>query len=218
MLTNRGPGGIIFSGGTGDMNRAGPLPIDIERIKGLYPAQPQPNFHQYAPPVPLWQLGNRSVAAKGPPAKRVTKRWHSIPFNQNVQPGQPKAWPSCNGYTLIFYCFENQASSDTLGDLFEEALDKWRPATDVSSLLFATDPACEQLPCICTTPGVAEETVHIKLGLVGEPNWSASTLGYRGPSIPNALPHLPRHFIHWPAAPVNFGDRDVVYMAQHLGE
>lgn len=102
LLTARGE--RIWIGGNEDPELAGPSPMDIERVKKLYPKGS--SAHQQAP--------------EGGSGKRVTKRWHTIPFESEARPEHARAWPAwvCESTTYIFYCFEDQASHDALTDLF----------------------------------------------------------------------------------------------------
>ena len=126
----------------------------------------------------------------------------------------------CDSTTYIFYCFEDQASHDALNDLFLSGLAKWAQAFRRSSVVFAADTACGAdylVPCLCSTPGVQETTLHIIQGKRGE-MWPFSTLGYTKPSIDKVYPTLPRHFIQWPTNAGVFNARGPLFMAQQIGE
>jgi hypothetical protein len=94
---------------------------------------------------------------------QVAKRWFTVPDDKEKQQYHPaSAWPH-----TIPYCFEDDAASKIIGDLLPAALAKWKPAMQVSSLAFAPDSACtggNQSPCLCSTKGINEVTVHLRLG------------------------------------------------------
>lgn len=204
LLTAQGE--CIWNGGNENPELAGPSPTDIERVKKLY----------------LKGSGAPRQAHGGRSEKRVSKRWHTIPFESEAGPGHARAWPAwvCDSTTYIFYCFEDQASHDALNDLFLSGLAKWAQAFRRSSVVFAADTACGAyylVPCLCSTPGVKETTLHIIQGKRGE-MWPFSTLGYTKPSIDKVYPTLPRHFIQWPTNAGVFNARGPLFMAQQIGE
>ena len=199
-------GAQIFTGGHPDPRRAGLSRMDIERVMRLYPKR------RGAPPQ----------APGGRPGKRVTKRWHTIPFESEARPEHARAWPAfaCDGTTWITYCYENQAAHDALNGLFMLGLAKWAQGFRQSSIVFAADPACginHLEPCLCTENGILEHTVHIMQGRDGETiTWPLSTLGYREPSP--ADDNMPIHFIQWPTNAGIFNARGPLFMAQQIGE
>jgi hypothetical protein len=204
LLTARGS--IINSGGNPDPNRAGLSRGDIERVMQLYPKR------RAAP----------RQASGEQPEKQVAKRWQSIPFDADARPGQSKAWPvsDCDFRTHITYCYENQASQDTLSDLFAEGLAKWERAILQSSLVFSPDAACGtdiSNPCLCDMDGILDTSVHI---ILGDPRvtWPESTIGYTAPSITQVYRDMPRYFIIWPADAGKFGARSPLFMAQQIGK
>ena len=204
LLTTSGD--RIYTGGHQDPRRAGLSSMDIERVKRLYPKR----------------SGAAQLAPEGRPRKRVTKRWHSIPFESEASPAHARAWPAweCDSITYIFYCFEDQASYDALNDLFLSGLAKWARAFLRSSIVFAADTACGPNalePCLCSDNGIAETSVHIMQGKHGEV-WPFSSLGYTRPSIAKVYPNMPRHFIQWPSNAGIFNARGPLHMAQQIGK
>lgn len=123
----------------------------------------------------------------------------SIPFDKDAGPAHSKSWPAslCDSRSYIPFCYADQASQDSLKDLFTEGLAKWAQVLYQSSLVFAPDVACGPNGvehCLCSTGGISEETVHIMLARQGE-TWPLSTLGHTAPSFPKKHPDMPRHFI-----------------------
>jgi hypothetical protein len=138
---------------------------------------------------------------------QVAKRWFTVPDSQHSMPDQLRSWPprgDMDGQHTITYCFENDDAYRIMGDLFHDALGKWEPAIQVSSLAFAPDPACtgNQSPCMCSTDGVEEVTVRLMLGEGVVEGVAYATNGYRDPFLPRSDPNKPRHYIEWPANPV----------------
>lgn len=208
LLTSGGD--RIYTAGHQDPRRAGLSPRDIERVKALYtPVHIPQQEAASAPPAPS--------AVQG---KRVSKRWHSVPFNQDAQPGQPRAWPLENdGYTYITYCYEDIACSGALAGFVAQAHTIWSEALCGSSVIFVPDSACgsETEPCLCTTNDISEASVHLMLATKGV-KWPSATLGYRDLTLPRADPQMPRHHILWPANAYQFIARGPLLMAQQLGE
>jgi hypothetical protein len=200
LLTARGS--QINPGGNPDPNRAGLSRGDIERVRTMYPQR------RVAP----------RQATEETLEKQVAKRWFTVPYTppgappQGLQAWPP--WPNTHRQTIT-YCYEDQPAADALTRLFEAGLAKWAPAFRVSNVEFITDPNCFQLPCLRTTSQVSPVTVHIMQARV---TWPLSTLGYRDHRTPVLDPRRPRHFIQWPAPPVNFQRRGPLYMAQAIGE
>lgn len=198
-------GSMLYSGGNPDPNRAGLSRMDIQRVMRLYPKR-------------------RGAPPGGRPGKRVTKRWHTIPFESEAEPEHARAWPAfaCDSTTWITYCYENQASHDALNGLFMLGLAKWAQGFQQSSIVFAADPACginPLEPCLCSENGILETTVHIMQGKDEETiTWPLSTLGYRKPGAAQAYENMPRHFIQWPTNAGIFNDRGPLFMAQQIGE
>lgn len=158
-----------------------------------------------------------------PPQKAVTKRWWSVQQAYDAQSIDPQPWPpSDDGKHTVAYCFESQNVFAELGGIFTRALAKWAVAIQASSLEFTPDPECDRLnqsPCLCTTPGVADETLHIMQSQQGQPPFNAeSTLGYRNPNFPRQIGR-PRHFVMWPANANHFGtpSHGGLAMAHELG-
>lgn len=210
--TNRFPlltteGDRIITGGHQDPRRAGLSPMDIERVKKLYPRERV---------APQHSAGEQSGIG-------VTKRWHSVGFNTGAQSGPFTAWPSScddSGSAPITFCYEDGAANDALGDLFAEGLSKWTTAILASGVIFAPDPACgpDYLePCLCSRGDISEVTVHIMLARYGE-TWPSSTIGYTDPRTPRAFPNMPRHYILWPADAGKLKARGPLYMSHHIGE
>ena len=158
-------------------------------------------------PVLLLVLVVACVAVPlSPPANdsdpEVVRRWYSLPEERGIVPQGHRVWPpSDDGSRTIRYCFEDVDSWNTLGPSFELGLAKWAPATRVSSLRFAPDPACSKTPCLCSDPHVAtDETVHVML--VDDDHMTAeSSLGYRPPFVDVLDPNKPRDYLQWSRDP-----------------
>ena len=232
---------LLYSGGNSDTNFAGPSTLDIASITALYPA-PGPQQEPGAPPWRRSGTGNatnptqscptagasgvpvRSVPTKqpsgAPAANRTTKRWYSVPLDMDAQPQDTRAWPPCaDGTRTITYCFETQASYDSLNELLGLALIKWAPAMHTSALAFAPDSACTQgRLCLCSTPDVAEVTLRISLANPIQQRTPRSTIGYKDRIIQNPRPSVPRHYIMWPHLPGFFGLNAPLIFAHELGE
>jgi hypothetical protein len=150
---------------------------------------------------------------------KSNKRWYSVPLDDETSPDNKRTWPACNdGTHTITYCFEDEAAHKDLNELFARALAKWAPAMHESSLDFAPDAACTgdlQSRCLCSTPGVAEITLHIVLT---EHGGAEASLGYREPSLPKLESSKPRHYIFFPADPDFYGAAAPVHMAHEIGE
>jgi hypothetical protein len=149
---------------------------------------------------------------------QVAKGWFSVPDSQHSVPEENRPWPprgSMEGLHAITYCFENDAAYRIIGDLLPDALDKWEPALKVSSLAIVPDPACTggaQSPCLCSTSGVEEVTVRLRLGVHG----AHALIGYYDPFQPFE-PGKPRHYIEWPAIQRDTRARAVLELAHELG-
>ena len=93
------------------------------------------------------------AAPTSPPTSadpEVARRWYSIPEDQEVFQEHTRPWPvGKDGLRTINYCFEDVYSYHQISNILELGLAKWEPATRVSALRFAPDPACEQEPCLC---------------------------------------------------------------------
>lgn len=145
----------------------------------------------------------------------IARRWYSIPDEHEAPPGNHRPWPvGDDGSRTITYCFENVQSYHALANIFALGLAKWEPATRVSALKFAPDPACQQEPCLCDEPDVAEGTLNI--GLQDGNGPAKGTVGYnvhgdsRG-EAPNRLT--------WPTDdPEFFGPLAPLLMAHELGK
>lgn len=155
---------------------------------------------------------------EAPAANRSTKRWYSVPLEQDAPTEAKHPWPTCNdGTRTINYCFEDEASHKELAELFARGLAKWAPAMHVSSLVFAPDAACTgdlHSRCLCSTPGVEENTLHIMLTEDGSPQ---ATVGYLPSSVAVASGR-PRHHIAWPDDPDLFGAGAHLIMAHEIGK
>lgn len=186
-----------------DPNRAGLSRGDIERVTMLYPKQR---------PAPRQATGDLLETT-------IAKRWWSVPEDHETRPEDIRAWPPGeDGSRTMSYCFENRRSFNFLGTTFAEALAKWKPAVDVSSLVFAPDPACKELACLCTATDVAEVTLHIILAADGE-KAAFGTLGYRDRIVEKSDLDKPRHYLMWPADTGQiWGTSTAVVMAHELGK
>ena len=154
-----------------------------------------------------------------PPKKPASKRWWSIPEEHETQPEDIRPWPPGeDGSRIITYCFENQASYDSLHEILALALVKWEPAVRASALAFAPDSACTSGPCLCSAHGVAEVTLRISLVDPKKQQQPLSTMGYTDRIVENPYPNMPRNFIMWPYTPHFFGPNAVLVMAHELGE
>lgn len=219
---------LIHMGGDADPEQAGISDLDIERVVELYP---KGSVDSHSAPAEssstsgesdTMPSGWRSVP-RGPPARPVTKRWWSVQENYDPHSIDPQPWPaSQDGKHTVAYCFQTQNVFAELGGLFTRALAKWAVAIHASSLEFKPDHECDRLdisPCLCTTHGVADETLHIMQAQQGQPPFSAeSTLGYRNPNFPRQIGR-PRHFLMWPANTNHFGtpSHGGLTMAHELG-
>jgi hypothetical protein len=126
---------------------------------------------------------------------QVGERWFGVREDFEIRPQDARAWPACaDGSRTVPYCFGDVDTYQELSEVFAMGLAIWAPAMRVSSLAFAPDPACVQEPCLCSEPGVGEETLHIMLdpGRVA----AASSLGY-DPLFRD--PNQPTHRLLWPA-------------------
>ena len=201
LLTSRGS--TINPGGDPDPDRAGLSRGDIERVVRLYPKQ-------------------RAAPQQGPAGRsgnRAAKRWSTVPEDHETQPQDVRAWPPGeDGSRTIHYCFENQASYDSLHEILALALLKWAPAVQVSALAFAPDAACSQGPCLCSTQGVAEVTLRISLADPKKQQAALTTVGYKDPIVENPHPNMPRHYIMWPYSPAFFRLDAALNMAHELGK
>ena len=216
----------IYIGGNPDPGKAGISNLDIQRVLELYPIQsvgsraaPEgapstPGNSDSMPEDSHWSTGQS-------PGKAVTKRWWSVKEDYLAEDNKPRAWPgSGDGSRIVTYCFQDQRAWDNLGPLFTRALDKWDVAMRVSSLEFAPDTACRQVPCLCTTPNVADTSLHIMQAQEGvQMSLAVSTMGYRNHNIP-VQAGMPRHYVLWPANTNLFGSpaQGILMMAHELGE
>jgi hypothetical protein len=151
---------------------------------------------------------------------QVAKRWFTVQDAQHSVPHETRTWPpldNMEGPRIITYCFEDDTTYRIMGDLLDDALAKWRPATEVSSLAFEPDSACTGIkgPCMCSTNGVEEVTVHLMLGGDGV-NQAQASSGYWDPFLPKVHPNRPRHYIQWPAVWVGTRVRAVLELAHEL--
>lgn len=164
----------------------------------------------------------RAAPQQGPagrPGKRAVKQWSTVPEDHETQPQDVRAWPpGKDGSRTIHYCFEHQASYDSLHEILALALVKWVPAVHASALAFAPDPACSQGPCLCSTRGVAEVTLRISLADPKKQRTPLSTVGYKDRIVENPHPNMPRHYIMWPYTPALFNLDAALVMAHELGK
>ena len=238
---------LLMIGGNANPDLSGPSPVDIQRVQALYPAPPQGNQQQApgAPPgkrsvaedstkseQPWYKVegpGGFSTTVgpvptaqptKAPPAKSPTKRWYSLPLENEAAPDGKRPWPACkDGTRTINYCFEDASSHKELAELFGKALAKWAPAMHASSLTFAPDAACSgelQSRCLCSTPEVAETTLHIILTEKG--GAPEATIGYLPPSATIPDHGTSRHHIVWPNDPDFFGAAAPLLIAHEIGK
>lgn len=149
----------------------------------------------------------------------VERRWYSIPVDEKAGPDERRPWPLCgNGKRVISYCFGDDRAYRDIGDLFLKGIAKWAHVMHISSVVFAPDTACLgpqwRGRCLCSTPGVKEDSLHIILS----DNQASSTVGYLPPSAPNPNPSLPRNNIIWPKH-IGFSKAFApVVMAHEIGE
>jgi hypothetical protein len=222
-------GDLIHMGGDADPEKAGISDLDIERVVELYPV-PTKDSHSTPGESPSTLEGAEMIPPgwhskpAGPPEKSVSKRWYSVQGHHDPQSNTPQPWPvSPDGSHTITYCFETDDVSTNLGATWTRAMLKWRVAIEASSLQILPDPVCDQLgqvPCICRTRGIADETVHIGQTAPNQPMYGAmSSIGWLGPNVPRR-PDRPRHGILWPPnnnwlpSPSHAG----LAMAHELGE
>lgn len=105
-------GNMIYPGGNMNPSRAGLSRGDIDRVMALYPRR----------------RGAPQQGPAGRPGKRAAKRWSTVPEDHETQPEDVRAWPpGKDGSRTIHYCFENQASYDSLREILALALLKWAP-------------------------------------------------------------------------------------------
>lgn len=235
-------GRLIQMAGGADPERAGISDLDIERVAELYP-KGSANSPSTPTKLPSTLAKSPSTPTKSPskpenpdpvpegsqttrgqlPGKAVTKRWWSVQENHDPHSIDPQPWPaSDDGSHTITCCFETDAVFVKLGPLIIRALAKWAVALQASSLKFLPDPVCDQQardPCICSTPGMADETLRIMQAPKDQRlNYAESSLGFRPPNFP--IPNgRPQHFMIWPANANFFGDppRGGLVMAHELG-
>ena len=208
LLTTAGE--LVYMGGDPDDEKAGISEGDIQRVVDLYPKE---SVDSHSAP------GESPPGPADPPGKPVEKRWWSIPEEHETQPEDIRPWPPGeDGSRTISYCFENQASYDSLHDVLALALVKWEPAIQASALAFAPDLACANGPCLCSTHGVPEVTLRISLADPQKQQHPLSSVGYIDRIIEKPWPNLPRHYIMWPYTPYSFGPSAVLVMAHELGE
>ena len=160
---------------------------------------------------------------EAPATNRSTKRWYSVPDSQNAALEVPKPWPpEEDGRRVIRWCHEDEASMDALGIILAWGRWTWENRLhypEEASLFFGNDLACAEplSDCLCSTPGVSDETLRISLSQDEESQFDA-TLGYRDPIVANPDPSKPRHWLHWPSDPEFFGDAGGLMMGHLLGE
>lgn len=210
-------GDRIYLGGNADPEKAGISNLDIQRVVQLYPvrstgSQPTPGGSETMP------QGSHPTPGELP-QKPVEKRWWSVSEEHETKPEDIRPWPPGeDGSRTITYCFENQASYDSLHEILALALVKWEPAIQASALAFAPDSACTHGPCLCSTHGVAEVTLRISLADPQQQPEPLSSIGYIDRIVEKPFPNLPRHYIMWPYTPYAFGPTAGLVMAHELGE
>jgi hypothetical protein len=161
------------------------------------------------------------AAPTSPPTSadpEVARRWYSIPEDQEVFQEHTRPWPvGKDGLRTINYCFEDVYSYHQISNILELGLAKWEPATRVSALRFAPDPACEQEPCLCDEPHVAEVSLHI--GLATRDQAASASVGYNGPETPGVEAGQPQNRLLWPTNdPFFYSQLAPLLMAHELGE
>jgi hypothetical protein len=151
------------------------------------------------------------------PDPEVARRWYSIPEEQEILQGLTRPWPLGNdGLRTITYCFEDIHSYHQLSNIFELGLAKWEPATHVSALRFAPDPACQQEPFLCDEPHVADGSLHI--GLATQGRAACASVGYSGPESPDVKVGQSRNRLLWPTDdPFFYSHVAPLLMAHELG-
>lgn len=221
-------GEFIHIGGDADPEQAGISDQDIERVVELYTAE---SADSHSTPQELPSTPEKSdsmpegsgLIPEQSPWKAITKRWWSVQQDHDAHSNDPQPWPvSDDGSHTITYCFDTDAVFAQVGSIFTRALAKWAVAIHASSLQFLPDTVCDQqarVPCICRTPGMADETLRIIQAPQDQRlNYAESTLGFRTHNFP--IPNgRPRHFMMWPANANFFGDpsRGGLVMAHELG-
>jgi len=64
---------------------------------------------------------------------RVTKRWWTVPLDQETRPEDVRVWPPCaDGTRTVTFCFENVDTYHTVIGILALALAKWAPAMRLS--------------------------------------------------------------------------------------
>lgn len=116
----------------------------------------------------LISFPSQAVSLPVAAGSQIDKRWFSVPLDKDALPVQQKAWPARlgAGKRPITYCFAGEHALSVLGPIFFDAVEKWAPAVQVSSLVFIPDPICSgpsERKCICRG-GMSEPTLHIELG------------------------------------------------------
>ena len=219
LVTNAGE--VIHIGGEPDPEQAGISDLDIERVVELYPPGSE---HSHSKREESDSVPGESHSTPGEPQeKQHVKRWWSVQEEYDANSMESQPWPAANdGKHTITYCFETVAVWNALGAIWTRALAKWAVALQASSLKFLPDPVCDQQarnPCICSTPGMADETLRIMQAPKDQRlNYAESSLGFRPPNFP--IPNgRPQHFMIWPANANFFGDppRGGLVMAHELG-
>jgi hypothetical protein len=238
-------GDLVWAGGNADPELAGLSQLDIERVAVLYPKQhvnPPKNppgkrssdanaleatfpgeLATTTTPVPIYspRPANDSSASQMPADTQVAKRWFSLPTPEEALQMQPdvfRLWPKCGGVSVVTYCFEDENTYNHLNLVFLEGVAKWTRAVTESSLGFAPDSACfGELgsPCLCSSAGVNEVTVHIRISL---DHRFRSTFGYLDPSVPKINANMPRHFLEVGVAAEYTLEFMSLMIAHRLGE
>lgn len=124
--------------------------------------------------------------AYGHPHGNITRRtpWYSIRrFDVNGHERVVQAWPCPVSPRNIYppcpvrYCYNDEASYRALHETVEAAIQLWKPAMDVSNMVFQPDLG-KGTRSMCSDPGVRRDAVRIKLepGLQGSA--ACATLGH----------------------------------------
>ena len=100
-------------------------------------------------------------------SKEIPKRWYGVPPLPNgaLDPNPHFAYPwpvICPGKQWIRYCFKDQRSMDMLMPVLREAILRWTPAFQHSSLRIQPDLGCNGVyECLCSHVGNNGERVNV---------------------------------------------------------
>lgn len=92
-----------------------------------------------------------------PSGHAFSKRGWSINKQASPENGFLGPWPQQTnfqhpfpGKQLLRYCYEDENTYDKLSSIVPQAIEMWRPATSVSSLIITPDPQrCSDEHCMC---------------------------------------------------------------------